>query len=287
MTKVELLTQNYFSTLLRGNIEHRHESLVIASTHLAHDHCVKKRSTKNAINISNQELPLIDFHGDPQYNTSFCQACGIKGVCQLPCMHNLFHTDEKTRSKNKHSMLKKRVKKDGQKEQRQNLPHGLCFECLVLQRIQKISFTRPHTHGYSFCDCKKCKVFNKTGLLFALSINPDFFSSHIFNKCVRETIIGSIKYAIYSSKAEGRSMIGKTTLEMTEHTSRIARIVTNHFSKHHFKEYQQVIHGIGKMKEDLPKTKVDQTCDFCSSKATYQNLISIANSKEPLYKYDR
>ena len=185
----------------------------------------------------------------------------------------------------------KRRKKD--EEEKQNLPHGFCFECLILQRIQKITFTRPRTRGFGFCDCESSIAFMRHGLLFALSINPDFFSSHIFNKCVRDIINGAIRNLFISSESEEQrdTRVGKQTLESLEYVSRIARILTNHFSKHHFQQYQLIINEIGEISHDnqenaLIKINIDQNCKFCSAPATYQNLLSIADSKKPMYRYN-
>ena len=122
-----------------------------------------------------------------------------------------------------------------------------------------------------------------------VSLGPDIF----LQLCGRYAEI--FFYVLVSSKLDGDRRDGKTTLEMLEYTSRIGRILTNHFSKHHFKEYQEILHRIGEIKDkqstdlfySLPRTKVDQSCDFCSAKATYQNFLSIANSKQPMYKYNR
>ena len=85
--------------------------------------------------------------------------------------------------------------------------------------------------------------------------------------------------------------MGKQTLEGLEYVSRIGRILTNHFSKHHFQQYQSIINGIGEISHDneqntLMEIKIDENCKFCSAPATYQNLLSIANSKKPMYRYN-
>ena len=123
-SSVQLVLKNYFSCLLRGFQRCYDQALVLATTHLAADHCKKETRNKDT-----QELPLIDFHPDPQFSTLFCQGCGIKGVCQLPCMHSYFTKYERTKSKLKYRVLTRRKGKD--EEEKQNLPHGFCFECLI------------------------------------------------------------------------------------------------------------------------------------------------------------
>ena len=119
-SSVQLVLKNYFSCLLRGFQRSYDEALVLATTHLAADHCKKEPRNKDT-----QELPLIDFHPDPQFSTLFCQGCGVKGVCQLPCMHSYFTKYERTKSKLKYRVLTRRKEKD--EEEKQNLHHLFLF----------------------------------------------------------------------------------------------------------------------------------------------------------------
>ena len=93
---VQSLLKNYFSCLLRGIQKSYDQAIVLATTHLAADHCKKEGYASKS---DTQELPLLDFHPDPQFSTLFCQACGVKGVCQLPCMHSYFTKYERTKAK--------------------------------------------------------------------------------------------------------------------------------------------------------------------------------------------
>ena len=81
---------------------------------------------------------------------------------------------------------------------------------------------------------------------------------------------GSIRNIFISSEShkERDRRVGKLTLESLEYVSRIGRILTNHFSKHYFQEYQSIINGIGEIRYDeqnpLIEIKIDENCKFCS-----------------------